>query len=39
MKSVCRLKVKRAWGGGGGLFSKWSCESIKFPEDEMQVPR
>ena len=38
MKSVCRLKVKRAWGGGG-LFSKWSCESIKFPEDEMQVPR
>ena len=39
LKSVCRLKLKRALGRGGGLFSKRSSESVKFPEDGMQVPR
>ena len=36
LKSVCRLRLKRAWRA---FSRKSSSESVKFPEDEMQVPR
>ena len=36
LKLVCRLKLKRAWKA---FCCKWSSESVKFPEDEMQVPQ
>lgn len=36
LKSECRPKLKRP---GRAFYRKWSSESVKFPEDEMQVTR
>ena len=38
LRSVCRLKLKRAWRAVCH-FCKWSSENIKSPELEMVPPR
>ena len=36
LKSMFRLKLNRAWRA---FCRRWSSESVKFPVDEMQVPK